>query len=75
MVKAGWEATAQSYLAHVTKARILDAIREARGETAAEPLIGLKKAEMVAAAEELLPETALRTTCKRPSAFARARAD
>ena len=54
MVHAGWEATAQNYLSHVTKARILDAVREARGEAAAEPLMGLKKAEIVAAAEELL---------------------
>ena len=54
MVHAGWEATAESYLVHVTKARILNAVRDAKGEAAAEPLMGLKKAEMVAAAEELL---------------------
>jgi len=54
---AGWAPTADSYLGRVTKARILEAVREAKGETAADRIAGLKKPEMVAAAEELLAGT------------------
>ena len=54
---AGWTATADSYLGRVTKARILEAVREAKGDTAADHIAGLKKPEMVAAAEELLAGT------------------
>ena len=67
MAAAGWRPTAESYLGRVTKARILAAVREARGEAAAERIAQLKKAEMAAAAEELLAGTGwlpepLRTT-------------
>jgi len=54
MAKAGWNATGDSYLGRVTKARILEAVREAKGEDAADQIAGLKKAEMVTAAEDLL---------------------
>jgi ParB family chromosome partitioning protein len=54
---AGWTPTADSYLGRVTKARILEAVREAKGEKAAERIADLKKPEMVAAAEELLAGT------------------
>jgi len=57
MAKAGWTPTAASYLGRVTKARILEAVREAKGETAAGRIAGLKKPDMVAAAEELLAGT------------------
>ncbi|MBI1338766.1 DNA-binding protein [bacterium] len=57
MAKAGWTPTADSYLGRVTKARILEAVREAKGETAADRIAALKKPEMVAAAEELLTGT------------------
>ena len=57
MAKAGWTPTADSYLGRVTKARILEAVREAKGETAADRIAGLKKPDMVAAAEELLAGT------------------
>jgi len=57
MAKAGWTATADSYLGRVTKARILDAVREAKGDAAADRIAGLKKPEMVTAAEELLDGT------------------
>jgi len=57
MAKAGWTPTADSYLGRVTKARILEAVREAKGETAADRIAGLKKPEMVAVAEELLAGT------------------
>ena len=46
-----------SYLARVTKARILEAVREAKGEDAADRIAGLKKAEMVTASEDLLSGT------------------
>lgn len=57
MAASGWRATAESYLGRVTKARILDAVREALGDAAAERIAQLKKAEMAAAAEELLAGT------------------
>ena len=57
MAKAGWTATGDSYLGRVTKARILDAVREAKGEDAADQIAGLKKAAMVTSAEDLLVGT------------------
>jgi len=57
MAKAGWTATSDSYLGRVTKARILEAVSEAKGEDAADRIAGLKKAEMVTAAEDLLSGT------------------
>ena len=73
MAAAGWRATAANYLGRVTKARILEAVREAKGEAAAERIAGLKKPDMVAAAEELLDGTGwlpqpLRTPCRHQSA-------
>ena len=57
MTKAGWSPTADSYLARVTKARILEAVREAKGDEAAERIAGFKKPAMIEAAEELLAGT------------------
>ena len=57
MAAAGWAPTGESYLARVTKARILEAVREAKGENASDRIAGLKKPEMIAAAEELLDGT------------------
>ena len=54
MTKAGWSPTADSYLARVTKARILEAVREAKGDEAADRIAGFKKPAMVEAAENLL---------------------
>jgi ParB family transcriptional regulator, chromosome partitioning protein len=51
---AGWSPTAENYLGRVTKARILQAVREAKGEQAAQHLDHLKKGEMAATAQELL---------------------
>ncbi|MEM7397307.1 MAG: ParB/RepB/Spo0J family partition protein [Pseudomonadota bacterium] len=67
MVKAGWTPTADSYLGHVTKAQILAAVREAKGDKDADRIAGFKKPDMVEAAEELLGGTGwlpqpLRTT-------------
>ena len=54
---AGWTATVDSYLGQVTKARIVGAVREARGERAAERIVHLKKGDMAKAAEGLLAGT------------------
>jgi ParB family chromosome partitioning protein len=52
-----WTPTVTSYLGRVTKPRILDAVREAAGEEAAERIAGLKKTEMAEAAESLIAGT------------------
>ncbi|WP_020088092.1 ParB/RepB/Spo0J family partition protein [Hyphomicrobium zavarzinii] len=57
MAAAGWIPTADAYLGRVTKARILDAVREAKGDKAADRIAHLKKPEMVKAAERLLDGT------------------
>jgi ParB family chromosome partitioning protein len=51
---AGWTPTVDNYLGRVTKARILQAVREARGESAVQPIEHLKKGEMAERAQELL---------------------
>src|SRR5208283_722340 len=42
MAAAGWTPTVDTYLGRVTKARILQAVREAKGEAAAERIVHLK---------------------------------
>ncbi len=54
MVAAGWTPTVETYLGRVTKARILGAVREARGERAAARIEHLKKIEMAEEAQSLL---------------------
>jgi ParB family chromosome partitioning protein len=54
MASAGWAPTVGTYLGRVTKARILQAVREGRGQTAAERLESLKKGEMAEQAQALL---------------------
>ncbi len=54
MVEAGWEPTVDSYLNRVPKARILEAVRKAKGEGTAQLLDHLKKGEMAVEAERLL---------------------
>jgi ParB family chromosome partitioning protein len=54
MAAAGWRPTVAGYLGRVTKARILEAVREAKGEHAAQLIEDLKKAEMAREAERLL---------------------
>ena len=46
LVAAGWVPTAENYLGRVTKARILEAVREAKGEQAAQRIEPLKKGDM-----------------------------
>ena len=57
MAAAGWKPTVDAFLGRVTKARILDAVREANGEKATERIAHLKKAEMAKEAERLLDGT------------------
>ncbi|MCE2578364.1 ParB/RepB/Spo0J family partition protein [Gluconacetobacter entanii] len=54
MVEAGWQPTVENYLGRVTKARILQAVRDARGDEAAERIAHLKKPDMAREAERLL---------------------
>ncbi|MBB3649723.1 ParB family chromosome partitioning protein [Rhizobium sp. BK619] len=54
MVEAGWTPTADNYLGRVTKARILQAVREAKGDQSAELIGHLKKADMAREAERLM---------------------
>ena len=51
---AGWTPTVDTYLGRVTKARILQAVQEAKGEHAAQLIGHLKKGEMAEKAEALL---------------------
>ncbi|WP_289297927.1 ParB/RepB/Spo0J family partition protein [uncultured Reyranella sp.] len=57
MVEAGWRPTVDNYLGRVTKPRILEAVREAKGEQAVQLIDHLKKAEMAKEAERLLDGT------------------
>jgi ParB family transcriptional regulator, chromosome partitioning protein len=54
MAAAGWRPTVAGYLGRVTKARILEAVREAKGEQAAQLIEDLNKADMAREAERLL---------------------
>ena len=54
MVQAGWRPTVDNYLGRVTKPRILEAVREAKGEQAAQLIDHLKKTDMAKEAERLL---------------------
>jgi ParB family chromosome partitioning protein len=54
---SGWRPTVEGYVGRVTKARILEAVREAKGERAAARLAHLKKGEMAEAAEAMLAGT------------------
>lgn len=57
MAEAGWRPMVENYLGRVTKSRILEAVREAKGEGAAQLIDHLKKAEMAKEAERLLDGT------------------
>ena len=57
MVGAGWKPTADNYLGRVTKPRILEAVREAKGEPSAQLIDHLKKGDMAREAERLLDGT------------------
>ncbi len=57
MGAAGWSPTAETYLGRVTKARILEAVRDAKGERAAARIEHLRKTDMAREAERLLAGT------------------
>ena len=54
---AHWTPTVENYLGRVTKTRILEAVREAKGDAAAQLIDHLKKPEMAREAERLLAGT------------------
>jgi ParB family chromosome partitioning protein len=57
MAEAGWRPTVDNYLGRVTKSRILEAVREAKGEASVQLIDHLKKNEMAKEAERLLDGT------------------
>jgi ParB family chromosome partitioning protein len=57
VVEAGWVPTVDNYLGRVAKARIVEAVREAKGDDAADRIAHLKKGDMATAAEQLLAGT------------------
>ena len=57
LAAAGWAPTADNYLGRVPKARILEAVREAKGEQSAQLIDHLKKTDMAKEAERLLAGT------------------
>jgi ParB family transcriptional regulator, chromosome partitioning protein len=54
IASAGWSPAVDNFLGRVTKARIIEAVREARGDEEAQRMATLKKGEMAAQAERLL---------------------
>ncbi|KAA9014872.1 DNA-binding protein [Sphingobium limneticum] len=54
MVAAGWTPTVESYLGRVTKPRILEAVRDGKGDREAQLIEHLKKGDMAKEAERLL---------------------
>jgi ParB family chromosome partitioning protein len=57
MVEAGWVPTVDNYLNCIPKARIVEAVREAKGKGTAQLLDHLKKGEMAVEAARLLKNT------------------
>lgn len=57
MVAVGWKPTVDNYLGRITKPRILEAVREAKGEPSAQLIDHLKKADMAREAERLLGDS------------------
>jgi ParB family chromosome partitioning protein len=57
LVNAGWRPTVDNYFGRVSKGRILEAVREAKGEQSAQLIDHLKKGEMAKEAERLLEGT------------------
>lgn len=57
MAAAGWTPTVDNYLGRVTKPRIIEAVREAKGDATAVLIEHLKKGDMAREAERLLEGT------------------
>ena len=71
-VQAGWSPTVDNYLGRVPKARILEAVRDAKGDASAQLIDHLKKPDMAREAERLLAKTGwlpepLRTPAAQPA--------
>ncbi|QND60456.1 ParB/RepB/Spo0J family partition protein [Mesorhizobium huakuii] len=75
MVVAGWKPTVDTYLGRVTKARILAAVREAKGTRAGDRIEHFKKGDMAEQAQELLAGTGWLPEPLRTSQLAVADAD
>jgi ParB family chromosome partitioning protein len=56
MAAAGWKPTVDNFLGRVTKARILQAVAQAKGQRAADRIEHLKKGDMAVEAETLLAD-------------------
>jgi ParB family chromosome partitioning protein len=54
LVEAGWTPTADNYLGRVTKAHILQAVHDAKGDQSVQLIEHLKKTDMASEAERLL---------------------
>lgn len=64
---AYWRTTVRSYLGRITKARILEAVREGVSADAADRMADMKKSDMAEAAEQLLATTGwLRAVMRTP---------
>ncbi|MCP3476434.1 ParB/RepB/Spo0J family partition protein [Bradyrhizobium sp. CCGUVB1N3] len=57
MAAAGWKPTVDNFLGRLTKARILQAVAQAKGQRAADRIAHMKKGDMAAEAETLLAGT------------------
>jgi ParB family chromosome partitioning protein len=57
MAATGWKPTVDNFLGRVTKARILQAVAQAKGQRAADRIEHLKKGDMASEAETLLADT------------------
>ncbi len=57
MIDAGWTTSAENYLGKVTKARIVAAVREAKGDEDADGIEGMKKDAQAERAEEMIAGT------------------
>ncbi|AZO71376.1 MULTISPECIES: ParB/RepB/Spo0J family partition protein [unclassified Mesorhizobium] len=57
MTVAGWRPTVDNFLGRVTKARILQAVTEAKGQPAADRIAHLKKGDMASEAEMLIADS------------------
>jgi ParB family chromosome partitioning protein len=71
MTEAGFEPTAENYFGRITKAQIIDAVREARGSSTAALIDHLKKPDMAKEAARLVQGTGwLPSILRRPGAVA-----
>ncbi len=57
MAAGGWTSTVENYLGRVSKARIIEAVAEAKGESQAKLIEHLKKGDMAREAERMLADT------------------